>query len=325
MNWDIERCIIFETVFGSQVYGVSTSESDEDYRGVCIPPWQIRDSLLINFEQKDKWEGEYKDRVIYNIKKFFQLCKEANPAIIEFLFIPSKFWVKSKKIWDDVLEIRHLFISKKVKHTFTGYAHAQLRRIKMHRNWLLNPPKEHPTREGFGLPANPKLSSEQMSAILTIPKDVILSEYKEEARKEKHYYEAKRYWDMYENWKKNRNPDRAKLEEKYGYDTKHAMHLVRLMYEGEEILLTGNITFPRPEKEELLAIRNGIYSYEQLMEKVEHFDVRFEELYEKSILPHIPNVVKINEKYLEIIQFYDASNSCRDCLRPANFLEGGRR
>lgn len=308
MNWDIERYIIFETVFGSQVYGVSTPESDEDFRGVCIPPREIRDSLLINFEQKDSWDG-YEDRVIYNIKKFFQLCKEANPAIIEFLFIPSEFWVRIQPSWDEVINNRSLFLSKKVKHTFTGYAHAQLGRIKTHRNWLLHPPKIKPAREDFELPINPRLSSEQINAVVSLPSYVFTLEYREEAEKEKYYHEAKRYWDMYENWKKNRNPNRAKLEEKYGYDTKHAMHLVRLMYEGEEILMTGNITFPRPEREELIAIRSGAYNYDELMNKVEGFDLRFEELYDKSPLPHTPDTVRINDVYLKIIDKYSDINS----------------
>ncbi|AEZ66297.1 hypothetical protein phiTE_131 [Pectobacterium phage phiTE] len=38
---------------------------------------------------------------------------------------------------------------------------------------------------------------------------------------------------------KNRNAARHELEEKFGYDTKHAMHLVRLLRMSQEILETG--------------------------------------------------------------------------------------
>ena len=51
MNWNIESCIIFETTVGSQMYGTSTPESDKDFRGCCIPPWEIRNSLLTRFDQ----------------------------------------------------------------------------------------------------------------------------------------------------------------------------------------------------------------------------------------------------------------------------------
>lgn len=306
-NWDIEDCIIIETLVGSQLYGTSTPDSDTDLRGVCIPPWHVRNNPVENFEQKDSWDGKYEDRVIYNLKKFLKLCADANPAIIEILFVPERFWVKPTGIirqshpWMQVLEKRGLFISKKARYTFTGYAHSQLQKIKTHRQWLLNPPKAKPTREGYGLPLNPIISYEQMSALLTLPEGLVLEQYREEARLEKSYRDAKRDWDMYDNWKGMRNKGRAELEAKFGYDTKHASHLVRLMQEGKELLLSGKITLPRPEAEELIAIRNGKYSYDELLSEVENFDSDFERFYEESPLPHSADINGIVELYLNIL------------------------
>jgi hypothetical protein len=42
--------------------------------------------------------------------------------------------------------------------------------------------------------------------------------------------------------------NRPELEEKYGYDTKYAMHILRLGEQGVELLETGRITLPMPEK-----------------------------------------------------------------------------
>ena len=70
--------------------------------------------------------------------------------------------------------------------------------------------------------------------------------------KEKH----KQYWD----WKKNRNESRSELEEKFGYDTKHAMHLVRLLRMAEEVLQEGIVRVKRPDAKELLAIRDGAWT-----------------------------------------------------------------
>lgn len=307
MKWNIEDYIIFEALVGSQLYGTSTSESDTDYRGVCIPPWEVRNNPFQNFDQKDGWNGKYEDRVIYNIRKFFKLCANSNPAIIELLFVPDDFWIheKVKPVWHKIIYHRNFFLSKKAKYTFTGYAHSQLQRIKTHRQWLLNPPKEKPTREGYGLPLNPRINYEQMSALLTLPEGIVLEEYREEARQEKIYRDAKRNWDMYDNWKRTRNKARAELEAKYGYDTKHANHLVRLMREGEELLMTGNITLPRPEAEELTAIINGRYNYYELIEMVKDFDLKFEKFYEESQLPHSADVDEITKLYLEIISNYN--------------------
>ena len=50
-----------------------------------------------------------------------------------------------------------------------------------------------------------------------------------------------KHWDSYQTWKTHRNPARAELERQHGYDTKHAMHLIRLMRMGLEVLETGDL------------------------------------------------------------------------------------
>jgi predicted nucleotidyltransferase len=50
---------------------------------------------------------------------------------------------------------------------------------------------------------------------------------------------------------------RPELETEFGYDTKAGMHSVRLLYEAIELMRTGRITFPRPEKDLLINIRGG--------------------------------------------------------------------
>lgn len=54
--------------------------------------------------------------------------------------------------------------------------------------------------------------------------------------------------------KRGQRPD---LIGEFGYDTKAAMHLIRVLNEGIELMETGKITLPRPEKEFLINIRLG--------------------------------------------------------------------
>lgn len=54
------------------------------------------------------------------------------------------------------------------------------------------------------------------------------------------------------------------LEEQHGYDTKYAMHIIRLLGEAKEFLETGKITLPRPNREELIDIRKGKYKLHEL-------------------------------------------------------------
>ena len=58
---------------------------------------------------------------------------------------------------------------------------------------------------------------------------------------------------------KGRDCTRPELIEKYGFDTKFAAHMVRLGFQGVELLTTGRITLPMPpyEREFVRAIRTG--------------------------------------------------------------------
>ncbi|MED5373314.1 MAG: nucleotidyltransferase domain-containing protein [Myxococcota bacterium] len=85
---------------------------------------------------------------------------------------------------------------------------------------------------------------------------------------ERRWRSARGEWKRYQAWKRNRNPQRAELEARFGYDTKHGAHLVRLMRMGQEILREGTLHVWRGDRDadELLAIRGGAWSYERLLE-----------------------------------------------------------
>ncbi len=113
--------------------------------------------------------------------------------------------------------------------------------------------------------------------------------------KEKSYSTSKREWKQYSDWVKNRNPARAALEARYGYDCKHAMHLVRLMRMGREILEDGELIVFRPDREELLEIRNGAWSYESLIEWAEGQDKELKRISKTSVLPKTPDEKAVQE------------------------------
>lgn len=75
---------------------------------------------------------------------------------------------------------------------------------------------------------------------------------------------------------------------------KHGMHLVRLYRQCIELLRDGKLNVKRHDAQELLEIRNGAWTYEQLIEWAESQDKIIDELYKTSTLPKEPNRVKIN-------------------------------
>ena len=212
----------------------------------------------------------------------------------------------SSKMHRTLVDNRHLFLSAKCRWTYSGYARAQANRIQLHKEYLLNPLDHAPTRFEFGLDEKRLISKDQLGALNALQKDdklIIESDnFMEYLQKENNFAKAKQKWTQYLIWKENRNPVRAEMEAKFGYDLKHAMHLVRLYKQGIEILNTGFIKTFRDDREELLAIRNGAWTYDQLMSWMEQQDHKIEEAYNNTILPREPNRNLLNKLCISLIE-----------------------
>jgi uncharacterized protein len=120
--------------------------------------------------------------------------------------------------------------------------------------------------------------------------------------RERAYRTKQTEWEQYQNWKQTRNPVRSALEEKYHYDTKHASHLVRLLRMCREILETGKVLVKRPDAQELLAIRNGAWTYEQLEEWSAKEDKALDAVMKTSKLPRSPDRNKLDALCVELIE-----------------------
>lgn len=102
----------------------------------------------------------------------------------------------------------------------------------------------------------------------------------------------KAYWD----WVENRNEERYENTLQHGknYDAKNMMHTIRLLDMAEEIALYKQVIVRRPNREMLLYIRSGAFSYEQLLHMAEEKMGRIEQAYQDSDLLDQPDYRKIN-------------------------------
>ena len=291
---------VFECITGSKLYGTDTPDSDLDTRGVIIPPMEVMIDPFMRFEVKDGFDGE--DRALYDLGKFMNLAADCNPNIVELLFVPDQLVLFKKDVWEKVVAHRHLFLSKNVKHRFLGYAISQLEAIKRHRQWFIDPPDREPTRAEYGLEQTPSVSMAWLHSMKqTMNYQLLRPEFVEEIRKEEAYRDAHRKWENYRMWQSKRNPKRRGTEEEYGYDTKYASHLFRLLSEGRELLLTGKITFPLPNAEWLLAIKNGLYDYDDILALAQDAESDFDRWYAESPLPDKPDRNALKSIYYDIV------------------------
>lgn len=99
---------------------------------------------------------------------------------------------------------------------------------------------------------------------------------------------------LYNKIRNNHQGTRRATIDRYGYDTKHAMHTVRVYDMGTELLLQGTTTTYRPNREELLDIRNGRYTLEEFETILDDRKNKFRDAYQKSTLPEEPDTDYIN-------------------------------
>ncbi|MFH0901624.1 MAG: nucleotidyltransferase domain-containing protein [Pseudomonadota bacterium] len=135
------------------------------------------------------------------------------------------------------------------------------------------------------------------SHALSLPPDVIAT-----LNAEKRYRAAMKHWDSYQTWKSQRNRARAELEREHGYDTKHAMHLIRLMRMGLEALENGELLVRRPDAAELIAIRDGSMSFEDLLAAAARLQEDLESAAANSNLPNDVNHRLVDELALELMR-----------------------
>lgn len=95
---------------------------------------------------------------------------------------------------------------------------------------------------------------------------------------------------------------RKKLVEKYGYDTKNAAHLIRLLRMGAEFLKDGQLYVQREDAPQLLDIKMGKWSLERVKEEAEKGFEFAKTAYLQSKLPLKPDDDKINELTVRVIK-----------------------
>ena len=199
---ELREYVIYRCQVGSHAFGLATGTSDDDLRGIYLPPARLHWSLFKLPEQLE-FSAETGDEVYWELEKFLKLALKANPNVLETLWTP--IILDADQTARELLAMREAFVSKYLYKTYSGYVLSQFRRM------------------------------------------------------------AKAY------------------EKKGTYKAKHAMHLIRLLYSGISALRTGQIRVDVSEhREELLRIRSGELSFEQVKARALELDREFQEAFQST-------------------------------------------
>lgn len=307
-NEHLGNNIILLTLGGSYAYGTNTMNSDIDIRGIALE----NERELLGLSSFEQFENSATDTVIYSLRKAVRLLLDCNPNIIELLATNKEHLIvlseEGKMLRDNI----ELFLSKRCIRSFGGYATAQLKRLEngLARDRYVQKKKEEHILNNINSKLK-HLKEQYVDYTKTGLIDLYLDKsQKEELEQEifmnidlKHFslrdfkliYDemstvVKQYGKI--NSRNNKKSDKSLL--------KHAMHLVRLLEMGTEILEGGGVHTYRPNRELLIDIRNGKYTYDEIFEITRGLEEKFRYAAGNTELPSKPSFNEVEELVINI-------------------------
>jgi hypothetical protein len=275
------------------------SIDDKDLMGVYIGPLEH----YLGFGRKDvyeKWEGEW-DCVFYELRKFVGLLLNANPNVLSLLWLKPNQIIFESATGARLREHRNLFVTKKAYHSFSGYAHAQFKKMisfNQEAQALMQQLEEQLT--SFGIDPDSCDAGHSLRGVDGPPFVGATTEMMEVVKR--YRGERRRYYSGGYMGQKRRE-----LVRRVGYDAKNAAHLIRLLRMGIEFLTEGTMHVERADASELLDIKRGDWPLEKVKAEAERLFQLSQEAYVRSSLPPEPDREQAERLCVEMISAYHAN------------------
>ena len=296
----LQKHLLLLGLGGSHAYGTNIPTSDVDIRGITR---NTKEDLL-GLESFRQHTDNATDTVIYALNRAVPLLVNCNPNMIEILGLRQEDYLCLTPIGTRLVQEQSMFYSKKAQFSFGGYATAQLRRLQ---NALARDayPAEEKQRHILGSLENTLHSfneryAEQYGVTVAVHNGQLVTSMT------LHNYPLQDTYGMFSELKavireydklnhRNHKKDDAHLN-------KHAMHLVRLLFTGIELLETGKMrTYREKEHDLLMDIRNGKFQksdhtfHSSFFELVDSLEARFKHAAEHTVLPEKADMKRIQE------------------------------
>lgn len=259
------------------------SIDDKDVMGVYVGPVEH----YLGFgrgDVKEKWEGPY-DCVFYELRKMVSLLLNCNPNVLSLLWLKENSIIYMDLIGNRLRENKDIFITKKAYHSFNGYAYGQFKRMTHMNQDTLG---EIGTRKVQLL----SMGCSEVNGELNLPSGAS----DELVNKKKQYDEMRgKYYKGYMGDK------RRQLVERFGYDTKNAAHLIRILRMGIEFLTDGTLYVEREDKQELMNIKQGLWPLDKVKTEAERLFALASEAHVRSPLPPEPDRKRAERLVVEMV------------------------
>jgi hypothetical protein len=251
--------------------------------------------------------GPY-DCVSYDLRHFVGLFVKSNPNVLGMLWMKREHILHLTPAAEELIANRQLFATKAAYKAFSGYARAQLHRMthfdgparrrmqaiesELRRRMIpleLTPKDLLASRPDLhDQPGTLKPGETADRSYIAMAGGPLLMEYRQMCN---------RYTSGYMGQK------RRELVERYGYDTKNASHLIRLLKMGIEFLRDGELHVDRTgiDAEELKAIKRGEWALDDVQKLAEELFAEGTIAHEQSTLRETPDVGRIEKVLVSIL------------------------
>ena len=302
-----EKGKILEYRVGSHLYGTNTASSDEDFSGVFVAPEEYYlglntieevDLSVVSKGENGKNNPDAVDRKLYEFRKFVRLSLDNNPNVIEQLFVNKENLLFANELGLELLNHRHLFLHRGLRHKFLGYSFSQKHKmiirtdkfyeLKNALDWMLefNKPETYMV----------ELKDKNLPFMVFKSKHVTIGDLDFELTRQLRWVMKK----ISERLDKVGN--RKELYLSKGYDTKFASHFLRLLMEGMELLETGDLQFPLKDKGMILEVKEGKWKLNEVLKLGEEIEKWVEKLSEKSPLHARPRNDEVNSMMMNMLK-----------------------
>ena len=283
---------IVEIRFGSHLYGTETKDSDVDIKAVYLP--SARDILLqkvrpVISESRLKDPGEKNttedvDYESYSPEKFLRLLGDGQTVALDMLFAPESSMLReTDPLWVDIQALAPRILNKKAA-SFVKYCRRQANKYgtkglraaaaRQALDFLTQAEKEYGASEKLVCVAS------EIEKLTESSEFLVTGEMTHPNGSESSYFEIcgkkallsasiQSACTMVRRLVEEYGERALTAEKNEGVDWKALYHAVRVGREAIEFLSAHRITFPRPEAEHLLAIKQGRARFEDVSEEIE--------------------------------------------------------
>lgn len=314
--------LIVEMQFGSSVYGTGRADSDTDIKGVFLPtpqeillqtaPRAVHDTTRPKGQLKNRPEDI--DREYVSFHGYIQDMLDGHIYALDMLFTPESWYrIPPQDAWNQIRRHQERFLHSGIS-LFANYCRRQadkygikgsrLDAIREACEFLRTLPFEDRLDDHWEKVQDfvraYQESQESMagrsgaSPLIEVVSLESSSNNNDRLlnicdRKVGKHTRVKFAVEICQKIFANYTERIRQIESGEGIDWKALMHAVRACEQAKELLLTGHITFPRPEREWLLQIRQGKVPYHTVATHIEEGLDALHIAQRQSSLPQSPD------------------------------------